>query len=670
MYEQHERWLEELRAQVRRDEAVVGHSGRMTLAAIAAEIVNAAADERKQTRIHIPNWESMARDIQDTLNYLGPESAALASDPSKALIDAINGLFVEVKGLDAKTQRIIDNERRPRVTSRSAELFDLIDDDRMLVAVWRDLIAACRSVDHSAYSHDRVAFLRDNVIALQGHRRQDPGHWGLITTAVEVLFDYGFSVRRAQVRVGDPPFDFDPRQQGQPTGLTLDQRLDLAERWIVSRPVAGDVVVWFRIENAYFVGANCAVHGNIAFYSAQNLASGILDHQFARQHYAVVPEELLTEGVLRAQSDPSQINEYCGFEHTPGLVYARVACSEVESHRAAAEALHQLECLLYVLSPPDDMWTILKGHLVFDGSWNTLDWGPKRDAKPWTYFGNDTVTRNLRNLNATGLQVTRDVAQRLKAVRELADAIHDLPRTEPEAIVMAAVRAIEHCNTWTTRGRKPWGEFVASYLLDEFTRTSFLRRALEHTGQAILGNRPDRSPTAPAVPQLDAVIDAVTDGMLGTQFNLEIALQHTRALRTIYVNHHLARPLAELDDILQSGDSIGRSIDEEAERVTARVARLMRSRNAAIHGGPQSTAACDSIADFARDLADQALAAVSEAILRCEPIPDFMRARRDENRLRLRAIRRSGDRGELLARGSSGTEGSEALSVESSGRRG
>lgn len=169
--------------------------------------------------------------------------------------------------------------------------------------------------------------------------------------------------------------------------------MDLAERWIVSRPVTGDVVTWFRIDKAYFVGNDCTVHGNIAFYSAPNLSGGILDHNFVRQHYSVVPEELLTDSVLRTQSETSGVDEYRGFEHTPGVVYARVALTDVESHRAAAEALHQLQCLLAVLRPPDHMWTILKGCLVFDGSWNPLEWGLKRDSEPWTYFGDDTVMR-------------------------------------------------------------------------------------------------------------------------------------------------------------------------------------------------------------------------------------------------------------------------------------
>lgn len=38
MFEQYERWLEELRAHVGREEAVVGFSGRMNLAAIAGKL--------------------------------------------------------------------------------------------------------------------------------------------------------------------------------------------------------------------------------------------------------------------------------------------------------------------------------------------------------------------------------------------------------------------------------------------------------------------------------------------------------------------------------------------------------------------------------------------------------------------------------------------------------
>ena len=257
MFEQHERWLEELRSHVDRDEHVACSSGHMSLVAIALEIVNADADERRQEKIHIPNWVSMARDLQDTLNYLGPEATNVVEDAVVELVTAINNLFIEVTGEDGNTQTRSENNRRPQVKACAAALYDILDRDSTLVSSWRDLVSACQNPSHHDYSYDRIAFLRDNVIALQEHRRQDPGHWGLITTAVDILFDYPFSVQRAQAHVGDTPISFDPRRQGGPTGLTHDARMDLAERWIVRRPVTRDVVVWLRIENAYPQPTGC-----------------------------------------------------------------------------------------------------------------------------------------------------------------------------------------------------------------------------------------------------------------------------------------------------------------------------------------------------------------------------------------------------------------------------
>ena len=198
MFEQRDRWLEELSAHVGREESVVGSSGRMNLVAIAAEIVNADADERRQQRIHVPNWESMAVDLRDTTEYLGLEALSVVQEASAALIDAIDNLFVEQLDERGQARRGIDNERRPRVKASAAELFELLNGDTMMIAMWRDLIAACQNANHVDHSYDRLGFLRDNVVAPQEHRRQDPGHWGLLKTAVEILFDFGvvFSARK------------------------------------------------------------------------------------------------------------------------------------------------------------------------------------------------------------------------------------------------------------------------------------------------------------------------------------------------------------------------------------------------------------------------------------------------------------------------------------------
>src|SRR5262249_8998148 len=129
MFEQHERWLEELREHVNRDEAVTSDSGRMNLVAIASEVVDADADERRQTRIHIPNWESMASDLGDTLDYLGPETSVVVRDAVIELVTAINALFRTAADQCGKPQRHIDIDRRPAVRKCAAALYELLDQD-------------------------------------------------------------------------------------------------------------------------------------------------------------------------------------------------------------------------------------------------------------------------------------------------------------------------------------------------------------------------------------------------------------------------------------------------------------------------------------------------------------------------------------------------------------
>ena len=62
MFEQHERWLEELLEYTNRKESLTCISGHMPTA-IAQEIATACADNRQHSRQQIPNWQSMASNL-------------------------------------------------------------------------------------------------------------------------------------------------------------------------------------------------------------------------------------------------------------------------------------------------------------------------------------------------------------------------------------------------------------------------------------------------------------------------------------------------------------------------------------------------------------------------------------------------------------------------------
>jgi hypothetical protein len=201
MFEQHARWLEELQAYTQREEAVTCRAGYMPLTAIAQEIATACADARVHDHMQIVNWESMAADLSDSLNWIGPELLALVDTPARAVHQAItNGVLVP----RPNNRPQIDDSKRPNVATLTAVLAAVLDRDDVLVAAWRDLVAGCREISHNLYPSEQIAFLRDTLVGLSEYRRQDRRYFSPISTAVQVLIGFQGSVRQAQAMVGDP----------------------------------------------------------------------------------------------------------------------------------------------------------------------------------------------------------------------------------------------------------------------------------------------------------------------------------------------------------------------------------------------------------------------------------------------------------------------------------
>lgn len=505
MFEQNQRWLEELIEYTGRKEAVTCRSGHMPLTAIAQEIAAAAADARPHGRLHIPNWESMATDLADTLDWVGPELLALIDGAGRAITDAINNDLLVTR---PKAQTQLDDTKRPTIAARTAVLVALLDRDDVLVAAWRDLVAACRNIDHVQYPSERIAFLRDTLVGLGEFRKQDRGYFSPISTAVQVLVGKEFSVREAQLMAGDPVADepYDPHVEAI---LTESERADLAARCILERPPAGKYVVWFRLGPGYFPREPCVTHGDITFYEAQTLAPLLIHQDRAREVLEVVPEELLTDEIREIQLS-ADVDEYTGFEYLPGLVYARVTVRDIERHAALEAARAHLDALLAVVGVHKDMWRVLDGWLFFDDSpWNPMGprWGQPRqpEADP-DFYQNDYFAINLVQFTDDGYLVTADIAQQLQPALRLQSALTADQEADSETIVMAAVRAIEHCNKWSApAAAHHWNTFINEYLLDEYTLTAFRKRVVIDVFAAVHHYRPDRTPGAKHPPELATI---------------------------------------------------------------------------------------------------------------------------------------------------------------------
>lgn len=643
MFEQHDRWLEELLAYTRRKESITCTSGHMPLTAIVQEISDACADPLPHNHMQRYDWKSRASDLVDTLDWLGPQVKVLVSAPCQATVQAIN---TQLLCLNKKGKPDLDDTKRTLVDVATAALAAIIGGDDVLVAAWRDLLAACKDSDHTRYPHERVAFLRDTVVALMEHRKQDRVHWDPISDAVHVLVGYQGSVRMAQIMVGDPVDLAAPLDPQEKSALTESERSGLAERRLVLPPVTGDYVIWFRIAPAFVRGEPCVSYGDVTFYDAQVLASALCDHDSAREMFDVAPEELLTDEIRELQQS-GQISEQRGFEYEPMLVYARVEVRSIQPHHAEATARSYLDAVLAVAGAHQDMWKVLGGTLHFDGKPSyrpQADWGLKEPRPDPVFYQNDHLTSDLKEMAAAGHIITGAIAPLLQPVLRLQSALTSTQRSDSESVVMAAVRAIEHCNKWAAPlADHKWYAFVAEYLFDEYTVTSFARRAVGDVFAAVVQHVPDHSPGARIPRELSTIRDEVTDGGWGLRLDRVKALDHVTALKQIYAQHWLVRQLNETDDILSSSAALAAAFVIERQRLETRIARLTRSRNAAIHGGPLSAAACESVADFAVTIARMALNTAVRATVAGEAVDLYAAVQRDEYRQRSQNLTSGGD---------------------------
>lgn len=644
MFEQHDRWLEELLECTRRKESITCASGHMPLTAILQEIADACADPQQHDRTQIYDWQSRASDLADTLDWLGPELKALVGAQGQTIQQVITNqlLFTNVKG-----KPDLDDTKRPIVDAANSALTTAIGGDDTLVAAWRDLVAACRDTDHTRYPHERVAFLRDNVVGLSERRKQDRAHWDPISTAANVLVGYQGTVRLAQAMAGDPPDETQPYDPQAKSTLTEPELADLAERCAAMAPTTGDFVVWFRLAPAFVRSMSCVSHADVTFYDGQMLASALAaDADRVRELFDVVPEELLTDEIRKLQSS-GQVDDQTGFEYDPQLVYARVAVRSIQRHNATAAARSYLDAVLAVVGVHDDMWKVLGGTLLFDSQpsyFPPVRWGLKEPLPERAFYENDHFTTNLDEMTGAGHVITAEAVPLLQPVLRLQAALADAPRSDPEAVILAAVRAIEHCNRWAAplAGHK-WYAFVAEYFFDECTVTSFANRAVRDVFAAVVQHVPDRSPGARIPAELVTIREDITDGSWGLRINRQKTLDHVAVLKRIYADHWLSRQLSETADILSSGASLGGAFAIEQQRLENRVARLTRSRNAAIHGGPLSSAACDSIADFAVVIAQKALHTAVRATVAGQAVEVYATKQRDEYRQRSQNLASGGD---------------------------
>lgn len=533
----------------------------------------------------------------------------------------------------------IDADVREAIRISLVQLSSELASDAAILAAWDDLWTSADNVKRAV---DEVAFRRDTLVAVAQRRNLDVFRpFGLFASLQRLI---GNSLDAVQEELAkEAGITYIPGfPSGQQSQEPLWRRYELCIQVLTRQADRDDCIVWLRLEPAT-LPQNEVTHGQVTFYNAAFLTSAIGNPKAATQ-FKVPPVELLN--LSPTESAPLRKGGQA-WESDSRQAYARITLFDIEIHLAESRARELVEALKVANRPEKNSWQIMNGAILFVGGSprSLLDWGPKEGVTDMYYpdgdrFGYDVeqMTPNNQTLDADSLHDLRDV---IAMNTTLALAVDE----SPSATVLAASRAIEHVNTWTSGGKMDWCDFVSHYFKKAQSRSRVIGFINRYSILAIKWCVNDLAPNAAGQQRVNQIRSDI-ESSLGphTAYDRVTAAGHVAELHKIYgaTNHTLARGLGELEGILATPDSMFNHLEAEGRTFDRQLNRLKRLRNCAIHGGPVSDAGCQSVSIFAQAVAYRCLNQAMTALLTGETIPEHMEKYREDNLKRYERIEKFG----------------------------
>lgn len=620
---QHESVVEELSMQLQFSEPITSSGSIMTLPAATADLKDWMADRRKFLSVQYPDWMQVVDDFRDSVSTAGPKLRAVVA-PLTAQIDSLlQRLFSATAAADGTLSYAIDTTVRSDTLGNLELLEAELANDAAIVAAWRDLV---KSVQMPNRSVEEISHRRDTLFAIAERRNLDVvGPSGIFKKVDAVLTDVADAVpAELDIEAGvEHQRIFPP--SWNPSGEPTWRRLQLCEQVLTRPAYRGDCIVWLRLEPTFLPRGDVS-HGQVTFYNASHLSAFVRQPEGADKFFDVLPTEVLASPT--PERAPILSGSESEWEDNWNMAYARVVLPGIEVHTAEAKAVALVEALKAVNHATKDTWKLLRGRLLFvDGELRSrYSWGPKEYGSEHYYPQNDWMDRDLRRMSRANQTLDPQSIHDLQEAMSMSTALKAASDESPHAVVMASVRAIEHMNAWTTGGVKNWADFVSDYFKKAQARVKVVELISHFTKEAI-DHQPDRRLGAPRAPQ-QTLFD-IRSRLMQTvgaheYFNVRAAADQVAALRGVYADHFLSRGLGEVETTLATPSGMSARLEEQCRRFDRQLARLKRLRNSAIHGGPVSETACQSVNTFAFNLGHQCLNEAMRALLTGKDIASHM----------------------------------------------
>lgn len=647
----------------------------MTLPAATADLQSWINDGRKFRSVQRDDWRLVIDDFNLSVKETGPKLTSFVRPTTVRIIALLDKLIVSklppnstttpfasnlrkvfphsladriTRPIDALATKLflptqeakramaysIDQSVRDEIRLHLTQLdVDLASEDA-IVAAWRDLMDAVKKVNRPL---EQVAFRRDTLFAIAQRRNLHVGKFGfgVFREVGAVLTDAPDAVEAAQAHEAGVEYQRPFPRSEAPSGVPSWRRIQLCEQVLRQPPSRGDCIVWLRLEPTSLPRYE-ASHGQVTFYNAAILAPSLGHPEYA-DSFKKPPQELLELDVAG--------REFEKWDDDWNMAYARVALPNMEIHDAEAKARTLVEALKAVNHAEKDAWQLLNGSILFvDGQLRSLlSWGPKEYIRDMYYAQNDRMARDVAAMSLNDRSIDAESMRDLQLATGMSTTLNLAWQESPQATVIAAVRAIEHVNAWTTGGVKNWTDFASTYFRKGQARQRLVE-FIDRVTNAAVESVPDRRPSASAPPEL-AKIRAKLRVMVGPHeaFHVRAAADHVATLKVIYADHWLARALQELALALDTPAGMCARLEEQGRRFDTHLQRLKRLRNSAIHGGPVSEAGCQSVAIFASNLAHLCLDEAMTALLTGQDVASHMESYRAGEVARMERVYDFGD---------------------------
>ena len=586
------------------------------------------ADDRQWANTRGGHWRALLQDVNDALTDLGEDAqAAFAAPEFERRLNACRIRFDEKRpptdrALHRRLERLLD------------DLLSRLQPD-VLVAAWSDLRAAIDAGDDpfGPASH----FL--SLAAWLGHSSE-----GVRRMIERELFDGR-----------TPVIDGQPRTDDSHAARPFEERLDAVTKYLAAPAPRGNAVVWLRYQLARVESERTgfpviSLGASVTIYQGEWLRGCVLHAMTDRG----LPAEALGPDawVLRlflglpaygtdAHLEPEDRERPTAYVRVD--VGDQMQAQAVEIARSNAEALAAIGAL-YGAEPT--LWSLDESHVVFfDGRDGGSSSAPPSVAEP-TFdqriaINHDRTARELRSMSAKlGPHLPiRD--PQLERTTTLLGWLRGARSASPALKLVLCDRVVESVAGWA--GVAMPEQFVKGHLIPWWAYARMRGTVIDVAYSLWHPGGLGQATWAPIWEELKQHEPLKIQPYPDATMSLVGLLSETQwLLQRIPVDSRPGELLAELDRLTRTGQSTGAWWDRLRARAETVEKRRFRTRNALMHGGPLAPATVEAVAEFAENLASEALAASIEGSLLGQSLIDYFLDR--ESRLaEMQARLKAGD---------------------------